>query len=172
MSPRRAGYGIVTGMAHSRFSALARAPKKLVALTVVAALALSACASSAPASWPTAGQAKDQLSSKFGYVFVPYEDTYRSANASLDLWISVPKDLSLQTEMRVAVYNVPYTKYATDIDNVFSVIAPDATAWAHEEEKKTATTSSFQENYNAEQGLVTVVWNQSAPMLVFIFDRT
>jgi len=148
---------------------------RLGAMVAALALVLSAagCGSSAPATpapWPTGAQVKDQLTSKFHYTFVPYQDTYRSANASLELQISVLNDLTTTREMRVAVYNTSYTKYTQDIDNVFSVIAPDALQWAHNEEKKGSSNAGFQENYDSLNGVITCLWTASVPMLVFVFN--
>jgi hypothetical protein len=141
----------------------------LVALSATLALALSACSSSAPPKWPTAGEARDALSKQFNYHFVPYQDRYRAANASLQFQITTPQDPSATNEMMVGIYYGQWTSYAKDIDNVFSVIAPDARDWAHEEEAKLASNANLNDTYDASGGSITCVWNSSVPSLLFIF---
>ncbi len=72
-------------------------------------------------------------------------------------------------QMMVSVYYASYTGFQKDIDNVFAVIAPDAETWEHDVLKQTATTSQLNDQYNASGGLVTVMWDQSLPMLSFVF---
>jgi hypothetical protein len=141
----------------------------LVALSAALALTLAACSSSAPPKWPTAGEARDALSKQFDYHFVPFQDRYRAANSSLQLQITMPQDSSATNEMMVGIYYGPWTTYATDIDNVFSVIAPDAKSWAHSEEEKLATSSSLNETASFSGGTVTCVWNSAVPSLLFVF---
>ncbi len=161
---------------HTQFSiARPRRPRTLVALLAVVAVAASACTSTpAPVKWPTAGEAKDTLTTKYHYNFVPYTDRYRAANSSLQFQITVPQDLSLKKNMMVAVYNTPnFMQYSADIDNVFNVIAPDALAWAHDEEKKAGGSSAntnFQEDYLVTGGSITCSWNPGTPALMFIFN--
>jgi len=148
-----------------------RSPRLFVALLAVMAIVAGACSSTpATVKWPTAGEAKDTLTTKYHYNFVPYTDRYRAANSSLQLQITVPQDLTAKDNMVVAVYNTPnYAQYSSDIDNVFNVIAPDALTWAHGEEAK-ASTSNFQEDYNVAGGTITCVWNPSTPALMFVFS--
>jgi len=142
---------------------------RAIALLAVVAVTFSGCGSSTTATWPTAQQARDQLSKKFGYNFVPYQDRYRAANASLQLQITTPQDPTATDNMVVAVYYGKWTTYAQDIDNVFSVIAPDAETWAHAEEAKLISNSSLNETYDAKYGQITCVWNNAIPSLSFIF---
>lgn len=158
-------------MPNQSLIARSRSPRVFVALLAVLAVAASACTSTTtPAKWPTAGEAKDTLTTKYHYNFVPYTDRYRAANASLQLQITVPQDLSSKKDMVVAVYNTPnFQQYSGDIDNVINVIAPDALTWAHNEEKKAATNATFQEDYLVSGGSVTCAWNNTIPSLQFIF---
>jgi hypothetical protein len=141
----------------------------LIGLLAVVAVALSGCGSSTTAAWPTAGQARNTLTTKYHYTFVPYEQRWRAANASLQLQITLPQDDSATDNMTIGVYYGKWTTYAQDIDNVFSVIAPDAQSWAHLEEAKLATSSNLQDTYTAAHGTITCVWNYSVPSLLFVF---
>ncbi len=140
----------------------------LVALSAVVALAFGACSSS-PQKWPTAGEARETLSSKYSYQFVHYQNTWRSANGPHTLQISVPDTADSKDQMMVSVYYASYAGFQKDIDNVFAVIAPDAETWEHDVLKQTATTAKLNDQYNASGGLVTVMWDQSLPMLSFVF---
>jgi hypothetical protein len=141
----------------------------LIGLVAVVAVAVSGCGSSTTAAWPTAGQARATLTTKYHYTFVPYQERWRAANSSLQLQISVPQDDSATDNMMIGVYYGKWTTYSQDIDNVFDVIAPDAKSWAHEEEAKLATNSQLQDTYNAANGTVTCVWNEATPALLFVF---
>jgi hypothetical protein len=71
--------------------------------------------------------------------------------------------------MSISIFYATYTSFQKDIDNVFSVIAPDAQSWAHDALKRTVSESSFNDQYQASGGLVSIMWDQSLPMLSFVF---
>jgi hypothetical protein len=140
----------------------------LVGLLAVAALTVAGCSGSA-SKWPTSAQARETLTSQYHYAFVHYNDTWRAANGPRTLQISLPERADAVDGMSVSVFYASYTTFQKDIDNVFEVIAPDAASWEHDVLKRTQTTSQLNDQYQASGGLVSVMWDQSLPMLTFAF---
>ena len=135
------------------------------------ALATAACGNGNAASggdWPNAGQARAQLTARYGYAFKHVGSNWEVMTGGLS--IDLPDQDDFVDEMSVTVYNAPAASYQTDIDQVFSVIAPSAEDWSHQQIAASATSDSLNTQTTVTGGTVKFSWDKSVPVLAFNFD--
>ena len=119
------------------------------------------------AGWPNAGQARAQLTAKYGYSFSHVGSSWEVMKGGLSIDLADQDDFV--DTMGLTVYSAPYASYTTDIDHVFSVIAPAAQDWAHQQLAASDQTDRLNTQTVIAGGTVKFSWDKSVPVLSFTF---
>jgi hypothetical protein len=117
--------------------------------------------------WPSCGKVRQALQGK-GYAFA-HKGTLWQVIKGGALAISISDKDDSAPGVSVSLYNASYEKYRTDIDYVFSAIAPEAKSWAHDQMNQTKTVKSFATTMATSGGTITMSWDKSQATLVFNF---
>jgi hypothetical protein len=121
----------------------------------------------AVAHWPTCGQIRQALTHK-GYTF-QHTGHYWQLIKDAALIVTIDDNDAALPGVSLNVYNATYDKYKGDIDNVFSVIAPEAVAWEHAQLNQTKTAGTLATSTIAAGGSITMAWEKASLALAFRF---
>jgi hypothetical protein len=142
-----------------------------LAVLVAVVAGLGGCGSSAPSgAWPNAGATRAALGDRYGYKFERLGNHWRMQTSDLTLLIDLPYQDNYVNDTAVAVFDSSFDRFQTDIENVFTVIAPEALTWERRMLDRARQTDAVDDKLVVAGGVISFSWDKSIPVLTFGFS--